>query len=107
MPLRIAAETLQLVQNAKNEILLGIITVDDEVRLVVSSLRICGHREWLQQMPLAARRGFSLVVKDGLVYRMSPLSALNPDPYALLESDLIEQVLRLLPLDAGYQVDTP
>ena len=100
--LSISQADLEIIRIAKNELLLGIITKDEEVALTVAdSVRIPGHREWLRRAAIPDRDvvgAFSVHVKNGQIRWLYPNSALNPADNGLLRDDLRVQVLALLPL---------
>jgi hypothetical protein len=106
LALRIAEPSAQLLAATRDGLLLGIITAEQEVRLkMADATRITGHREWLAHEPVAdVVRGVCVLVREGLVRALFPLSRLNPTPDAKLEESLIAALGRLSPVSADYKV---
>jgi len=105
MALSIDSEQVKLVTDSENELVLGIITREDIVKLKLSDrLVFLGHVEWISMEPMAGvTRGFSLLVRNGKIGAIFPRSRLNPGPDARLENEYIEQLLRLLPTDENVR----
>lgn len=106
MRLSISRSDLRLVIDADNSLILGIIAEGGHVRLRTADRDVVrGHRDWLQQEPIPdVVRGFSLLVKKGLVTGLFPSSQLNPGPDPRLEDELITQLKVLLPLGPAFRV---
>ena len=106
MVLFISQGHLAIIADSENSLVLGIITADKVVRLTVAdATRFPGHMEWLQREPVAdVVRGFSLLVKDGAVHALFPLSRLNPGPDAKLERALIAELTGILPLAPEFRI---
>lgn len=106
MALSISDGDLTLVTSAENALVLGIITEGKEVKLrVADPIQVPGHNEWLKRQPIPdAYRGFSLLVKRGLVTALFPASILNPGPDCKLEDEFAQELRRLLPLAFEFRV---
>ena len=98
MELWVSTDDREIVEQAKKEVVLGIITRSGQVRLQVADAdRFPEHVEWLARETVDAVRGFSLLVVDGEVTAFFPRSRLNPGGDPRLETEYIQGVLHLLP----------
>lgn len=106
MPLTIASDQLRQIEDAQEELLLGIILEDDSVRLRrAERTTIIGHLEWLAIEPIQnVKRGFSVGVKEGRVVSLFPMSRLNPDAFGRLEDGYVQDLTALLPKADGFRV---
>lgn len=104
MNLRVSQLDRALLDRCVNDAVLGIITSNGKVVLrVADRVRYSGHREWLRRDKIrGVLRGFSLVVKEGRVVGLLPMSVLNQTRDGLLEEALVKQVEQLLPLGEAY-----
>ena len=75
------------------------------MRLIESDpTSIRGHLEWLEREPIEdAVRGFSILVKNGLVCAFFRLSELNPSADAKLEGRFVTEIETTLPLGEAYR----
>lgn len=105
MPLSIDPASLLIILNSDKAIVLGIIDEGDVVRLKISDpLQFPGHVEWLAREQMSAKRGFSLLVHDGRVTSVFPRSRLNRTPNAELELDVVQSLLKLLPVSESVEI---
>lgn len=99
MKLRVTDDALTALREAEKAVVLGIIFKDGSVRMqIADSQRIPGHLEWIAGEALeGVERGFSVLVKNGRVTALFPLSRLNPAADARLEEAYIQELLQWLP----------
>ncbi len=104
--LTLALSDLQILRDAKNEIVLGIILADGTVRLRLSDPhRVPGHRDWLEQEPMVDQvRAFSVGVLDGRVHVIHTGSRYNQNASRLLEPELVKRLRKLIPLASRVKV---
>lgn len=108
MELRISGDGISLLQSLASELLLGIATVDGELRFHVADMKVYrGHGEWIERESIARSeiaRGFSILVKEGQVVALFPMSELNPPPDHSLDEGEIHRITELLPLSGEFRI---
>jgi len=105
MALQIEQATLDQISQTNKAIILGKIDDEERVHLKVSDpKRFPGHVEWLHVEPMNAIRGFSLLVHRGKVTSFFPRSRINATRNAIMEAEIISDLLELLPVDDSVEV---
>jgi hypothetical protein len=104
----LASADLDQIAKLQSDLVLAIIMKDGEVRIRVADWHdYPGHIEWIRRDQIRRSdvlRGFSMIVKNGLVSGLFPYSRLNPtDPPGLSEEQL-QAVAFLLPLAPAFTV---
>lgn len=104
--LRLADSELEIVKNADDAVILGVVVENGVVRLTLADRHSRqGHEDWICQEQVAGvTRAFSLVVRRGLVTAIHRGSRFNLNPSSLLEPGLVDQLQRRLPLAPSYTV---
>lgn len=65
---------------------------------------LVSHRDWISKDKLHPLQGCSLLVKRGKVRSIFLMSELNPAPEYVLERDLVDQIIALIPVGRVLRV---